>query len=411
MYRVAIVLFMVIFCSLLMITAGCDNTVAKRPDLLKNVAYAIPFECKVPENVFYTGRINAKDTVLIQSRVTGMLLKWNHKEGEIVPKCEVLCEIDPAPFKRQLEAARAAVEQGKAAKDYADATFNRFKDLHDRVPGSVSARELEEYQAQKEQAKASLDLAMANVRMAYLNLDWTKITSPIDGRMSRFFKTKGNIINQDSTQLTTVVSMDPVYAYFDVDEPTLLRIKDAMDRGEMTPIRQGKNKVLMKLVDETYYTHEGTLNFLDNQVNPGTGSISVRGEFPNPKIKTDSYLLVPGMFVRIQLPIGLPKKQHLIKDQVILTEQKGKYVWIISSEKNEETGKNEDRARKRTVRLGQLQDDGTRVILPSTGNKGSTKELKMDDKIIVDQLLRISEGLLLEDSHKVDMEPKQETGK
>jgi multidrug efflux system membrane fusion protein len=398
MHRLAILFFTSIGCFLLM-TTGCERTATKGADVLKGVNYALPFQRVVAENVYYTGRINTKDLVTVQSRVTGQLKKWNAKEGEMVQKGDVLCEIDPEPFEAQLAAAKAAVEQGKASKDYADATYDRFKTLHDTVKGAVSDQELQQYKAQKDQAKASLDLAKENQKIAQLNLDWTKVTSDINGRMSRYYKTQGNIINADSTQLTTVVSMDPMYAYFDVDEPTLILIKKAIDNGEMTPIREGKNRVLMKLVDETQYTHEGTLNFMDNQVNAGTGSISVRGQFANPKIKgTDSYLLVPGMFVRVQLPIGKPKMQYLIKDQVIMTEQQGKFVWTIDQE---------NKARKRSVRLGQLQDDGTRVVFPPTGNSNT---LKMDDRIITDQLLRVSEGVLLVEPQKVDMEPQKKGG-
>jgi multidrug efflux system membrane fusion protein len=384
-------------CLLLTGLSGCEKPVNKGGDVLKDVNFAVPFQRPVAEYVYYTGRINAKDTVTIQSRVTGMLLKWHRKEGEYVGKDEILCEIDPAPFEAQLNASKAAVNQAIAAQSFAVATYKRYKDLHDKIKGSVSEQELEQYKAQEEQAKANLDLARENAKLATLNRDWTKVTAPIAGRMSRFFKTPGNIINQDSTVLTTIVSMDPVYAYFDVDEPTLLRIKQAIDAGEMSPIRENKNQVMMKLVDEATYTHLGSVNFLDNQVNPGTGSISVRGEFANPKIKGESYKLLPGMFVRIQLPIGQAKNQYLIRDQVILTEQQGKYVWVIDQE---------SRARKRSVKLGQLQDDGMRVILPASASKDGKNWLKADDKIIVNQLLRISEGLLLENPHQVDMQPK-----
>src|SRR5262249_27098823 len=202
----------------------------------------------------------------------------------------------------QLEAAEAAVSQNKASLKFAQATNERFKGLEAKQKGAVSKQELDQYQAQEDQAIANLNLAKANLISAKLNLEWTKIYSPIDGIISRFYLTTGNLVNQDVTQLTTLVRMDPMYAYFDVDEPTLLRIKQAINEGKIAdPSKGGNVPVEMGLAGEEGYPHPGRVNFFDNQVNPGTGSLSVRGEFENHRPAGGTYLLLPGMFVRIRL--------------------------------------------------------------------------------------------------------------
>ena len=139
---------------------------------------------------------------------------------------------------------------------------------------------------------------------AKLNLDWCKVNSPIDGMVGRYYLTLGNLVNQDQTLLTTVVSLDPMYAYFDVDEPTLLRSARRSSTGRSSYQRGGRLPVDMGLQGEEGFPHVGIVNFVNNQVNPATGSISVRGVFSNPVLKEDVRLLSPGMFVRIHLPIG-----------------------------------------------------------------------------------------------------------
>ena len=224
---------------------------------------------------------------------------------------------------------------------------------------------------------------------AELNLEWTKVTSPIDGYISRYYLTIGNLVNQDVTQLTTLVSMDPIYAYFDMDEPTFLRINRAINEGKIVPYKeplalvgagavglvgspQGLGPYLagsaiaagvkgvpvsMGLQGEEGYPHEGIINFVDNQVNPATGSISVRGIFANPKMAQGRHLMVPGMFVRIRLPIGQPHPALLVLDRAVTSDQGIKFVFVIDSE---------NKVQQRRVGTGPLQNDGLRVIDDAT---------------------------------------------
>src|SRR5262249_49167077 len=198
---------------------------------------ARPAERDVTEYVDYTGRTNARDSVIIQPRVTGYLVKAPFAEGSDVKKDDGLFGMDPRPYKAQLTAAGASVKQNEEGLDYARETNEQFKAIAKKTADAVTIRELNQYKALEKQAEASLDFAQANLVSAKLNLEWCTVKSPIDGRVSRYFLTKGNLVNQDVTNLTTVVSMDPMYVSFNLDEPTLLRIKRAINEGRITPTR------------------------------------------------------------------------------------------------------------------------------------------------------------------------------
>jgi multidrug efflux system membrane fusion protein len=363
-----------------------------------------PVQRYVTDYVEFTGRTNAKDTVSIQPRVTGYLVQMPFKEGSYVKKGDLLFEIDPRPYEAQYEAAEAQVAQSEATKRYWVATNERFKALHQKNPEAVSARELDQYQAQEDQAEANLKVAQANLISAKLNLEWTKVTAPIAGRISRYFLTHGNLVNQDVTQLTTLVSMDPMYVYFDMDESTFLKVGGEIKQGTITPPKETANilevaasipcilslpnnqsailaasiamagpsipigvPVEMGVQVEAGYPHRGVINFIDNQVNPATGSIPVRGMFPNPKGLSGSPFkeLVPGMFVRIRLPIGPPHPALLIIDRAVTSDQGLKYVYVLDADNT---------VQQRRVNTGALQDDGLREI---------TQGLQPDDWVIV----------------------------
>ena len=400
--------------SMLAVFAGCQRRVAQvGPAEVPVFAVSQPLQAEVTESIDYTGRTNARDSVTIQPRVTGYLTKMPFKEGESVKKADILFEIDPRPYQAQLKAAEAAMAQNEASLRYAKATNERFKAAAKKQAGAVSERELDQYQAQEEQAIANLDLAKANVESAKLNLEWTVVKSPINGQISRYFLTIGNLVNQDVTQLTTVLSMDPMYVYFDMDEPTLFRVKQAIQEGRISLPREGAEpmemlgartlgilgapmngpflaastffrgrtsadmKVEMALPGDDKYRYEGTINFIDNQVNPGTGSISVRGKFDNPKLVGGTHLLAPGMFVRVRLPIGQPQQELLVIDRAVTSDQGLKSVFVIDAE---------NKVKGRRVTVGALQDNGLRVI---------TQGLSKDDWVLIGGLQQVRPGLLI----------------
>ncbi|MSQ93539.1 MAG: efflux RND transporter periplasmic adaptor subunit [Gemmataceae bacterium] len=371
--------------------AGCEPRALKiAPAGDPHVPVAHPEKRPVTDHVEFTGRTNAVHAVTIQPRVTGLLItrdkkgdpsfegSFPFKEGDEVKAGALLFEIDPRPYKAQLDAAKAQVAQNKAAIDYAVSTNKRFKDLAKKQPDAVSARELEQYEALEKQASAALDLVSANVASAQLNYDWTKIKAPINGRISRYFLTPGNLVNQDATQLTTLVSMDPIYVYFDMDEPTLLRIKRAINEKRIQAAK-GDATVEMGLAGEEGYPHKGTINFFDNQVNAGTGSISIRGIFSNPRPEGGTHLMVPGMFVRVRLPIGQPQEELLVIDRAISSEQNQKTVHVMDAETKV--------VQSRRVSVGSLQDDGLRVI---------THGLQKDNWVLVGGLQQIRPGMTIQ---------------
>ena len=276
-----------------------------------------PVDRVVTDYVDFTGRTDAVQAVDIRARVTGYLVEMPFKEGAEVKKNDLLFVVDPRPYQAQLDQAEGQVNLFQAQLDLAKTTYARYQGLAASEPGAVSKQALDQDQAQVTEADASLKAAKASLEVYKLNLSFTKVTSPIDGQVSRYYLTLGNLVNQDQTLLTTVVSLDPIYAYFDVDEPTMLRIQQAINEGKIQQPQDGLIPVLMGLQGEDSFPHQGDINFVNNQVNPTTGSISFRGVFPNPRSPKGTRLLTPGMFVRIRLPIGQPHPALLVIDRAI----------------------------------------------------------------------------------------------
>ena len=209
------------------------------------------------------------------------------------------------------------------------------------------------------------------MEISRLNHEFTRIVSPIDGQISYYRKTLGNLVNQNQTRLTTIVSVDPMYVHFEMDEPTLLRYRRAVNEGKLqVPKDRTKVPVLMGLQGEDGFPHQGTINFVNNQVNPTTGSILVRGVFANPKSKGGHRLLSPGLFVRIRLPIGVPHRALLVIDRAVASDQGRKYVYVLDAE---------NRVQSRRITTGALQDDGLRVI---------EEGLKPDDWVVSGGILQ-----------------------
>ena len=201
----------------------------------------------------------------------------------------MLYEIDARPYKAAYDSAVALVAQNKANLKLAQENNDRFKTLAKTTPGAVSPQDLDKYQSTEEQAAAAIEQSQANLETAKLNLGWTKVTAPVSGRISRFLVTQGNLIAADQTVLTTIVSQDPMYAYFDVDEPTVLRVKELIRQGKVAPYKQVKYPVFLGLSLETdrqtqnqLYPHEGQLDFVNNQLDQATATLQARGVFANP---------------------------------------------------------------------------------------------------------------------------------
>jgi multidrug efflux system membrane fusion protein len=332
---------------------GCSHGAPQpAPSEPPAVPVSRPVSRQVTDFVDFTGRTDAVQAVDVRARVTGYLVKMPFKEGAEVKKDDLLFEIDPRPYQAQYDQAESQVRLAEARLKLAIATYARGKEVA-KTPGAISQQDLDTYKAQQEEADASLKATRASLEVYKLNLGFTKVTSPIDGQVSRYYLTLGNLVNQDQTLLTTVVSLDPMYAYFEVDEPTVLLIRRAINEGRIKPMQEGTVPVLMGLQGEDGFPHRGALNFVNNQVNPTTGSITVRGVFANPRPPNGVRLLSPGMFVRIRLPIGPPHPALLVIDRAIGFDQGLKYVYVLDAE---------NQAQYRRVTTGALQEDGLRVV-------------------------------------------------
>ena len=205
------------------------------------------------------------------------------QEGAEVKKGDLLFVVDPRPYKAQLDQAQGQVNLYKASLKLARVTLARDRAINTLSPGSISQQQFDQEQAVVDEAEARVKAYEKSMEIYNLQHDFTRVTSPIDGMISRYYLTLGNLVNQDSTLLTTVVSVDPMYAYFEMDEPTLLRTRRAINEGKIRLPKDGKLPVLMGLQGEDGFPHQGTINFVNNQVNPTTGSILVRGIFANPR--------------------------------------------------------------------------------------------------------------------------------
>jgi multidrug efflux system membrane fusion protein len=354
----------------LLATAGCQRSPSQvasaEPPALP---VSKPVQRQVTNYVDFTGRTDAVEAVDIRPRVTGYLVRILFKEGSEVKKDDLLFEIDDRPYKAQLDQAKSQVELNQASHKLAQVTYDR--DVPLVAKAAVTQQQLDQDRAAVDEAAARIKAAQAAVEVYDLNLKFTRVTSPIDGQISRTYLTVGNLVNQDQTLLTTVVSLDPMYVYFDMDEPTLLRIRRARNEGRLKPAPGGQIPVLMGLQGEDGFPHRGTVNFVNNQVNPATGSITVRGIFPNPKPKEGVRLLSPGMFVRVRLPIGPPQPALLVIDRAIGFDQGLKYVYVVDGEQ---------KIQYRRVTTGSLQEDGLRAI---------TDGLKPDEWVLVGGLQQV----------------------
>ena len=330
-----------------------------------------PLVRQVTDYVDFTGRTQAVKSVNVVARATGYLVREPFKEGSEVKAGDLLFEIDPGPYQAQYDQAAGQVNLYKAQLKLARVTLGRDEQLIRKTPGAVSAQQVDQDRAAVEEAEAQVKAAEASLEVYKLNLDFTKVTAPIDGQVSRYYLTLGNLITQDQTLLTTVVSLDPMYAYVDVDEPTVLRVRRAINAGQIKPYGIGLIPILMGLQGEEGFPRKGTIDFVNNQVNPTTGSVLVRGVFQNSLPPGGRRLLLPGMFVRIRLPIGQPHQALLVIDRAIGSDQGMKYVYVLDAQSKIEY---------RRIETGPLQSDGLRVV---------TKGVKPNELVVVGSLQQV----------------------
>jgi RND family efflux transporter MFP subunit len=335
------------------------------------VIVSSPVEESVVDFVEYTGRTDSAETVDIRSRVTGFLDKILFKDGSEVEKGAPLYRIDDREFQADLSATKGDLAQVKATQQRNAAEFTRIEGLRKR--DAVTASQFDQAQSARLEADAAVESAKAREARAELNVTFSKIDAPIAGKISRSRITVGNLVDANSTILTTIVSVDPMYVYFDVDERTILAIARETREGKLEGRRTATVPVYLGLTGEKGYPHAGTIDFLDNRVNAETGTMRVRGVFPNPKPERGERVIEAGLFARVRVPISKPKMALCINERAISTDQGQKFVYVVDS-KNE--------VEFRPITLGAMHG-GLRVV---------SEGLSAGDKVIIDGLQRVRPG-------------------
>ena len=362
--------------------AGCERaTPPVAPPPPAKVIVAKPVLDYVTDYEDFTGRTDAIFSVEIRARVSGYLDNVNFKDGEEVKKGDTLFTIDPRPYKAELDRVEAVLAQGEAHLKRLEADYKRATNLYNR--GQISREEYDRFVGDRSEAEAAVGIAKAQYDLAKLNVEYTKTTSPIEGRLSRRLVDPGNMVQADTTALTTVVSQDPLYVYWDVDERTLLRLRRLIGEGRVKNRSEADVEVLVGLSDEEGFPHKGLINFSDNKVDPGTGTLRVRASIPNPK----PYLLSPGLFARVRLPVGDARKSLMISAAAVGTDQGRKFLYVVNDKNVVEY---------RLVTIGKM-DNGMQVIEDG---------LKAGELVVVNGLQRIRPGAKVDPTTQPDKSPR-----
>ncbi|MDA2940615.1 efflux RND transporter periplasmic adaptor subunit [Enterobacter cloacae] len=345
---------------------GCDEGVAQNAAPQAPTVSAADVVVKsISQWDSFNGRIEAVESVQLRPRVSGYIDKVNYTDGQEVKKGQVLFTIDDRTYRATLEQAQAALARAKTQASLAQSEANRTDKLVNTH--LVSREEWEQRRAAAVQAQADIRAAQAAVDAAQLNLDFTKVTAPIDGRASRALITSGNLVTagDSASVLTTLVSQKTVYVYFDVDESTYLHYQNLARSGQGAASNHLALPVEIGLVGEDGYPHQGKVDFLDNQLTPSTGTIRMRALLDNSQRQ-----FTPGLFARVRLPGSAEFQATLIDDKAVLTDQDRKYVYVVDKE---------SKAQRRDITPGRLAD-GLRIV---------QQGLKPGDKVIVDGLQKV----------------------
>ncbi|UZE20874.1 efflux RND transporter periplasmic adaptor subunit [Pseudomonas sp. B21-054] len=336
------------------------DTAASMPPAKVSVAKVL--EQPVNEWDEFTGRLEAPETVEIRPRVSGQIDEVAFTEGALVKKGDLLFQIDPRPFQAEVRRLEAQLAQARATATRSENEAQRGERL--RLSNAISAELADSRTSAAQEARAAVAAIQAQLDLAKLNLSFTRVTSPISGRVSRADITAGNLVTADVTRLTSVVSTDKVYAYFDADERVFLKYTQLArqgQRGQATPVYMG-------LSNEDGNPHQGQMNFVDNQVNPQTGTIRGRAVFDN---KDGAY--TPGLYARLKLVGSGTYSAVLINDEAVGTDLGKKFVLVMDAE---------NKPAYRAVELGP-KIEGLRIVRSG---------LSKDDTIIVKGLQRARPG-------------------
>lgn len=342
--------------------SGCDNGVAQNaPPPPPQVSAADVLIKPVSQWDSFTGRVEAVQSVQLRPRVSGYINEVNYREGDEVKKGQVLFTIDDRSYRAALEQAKAELARSRSQASLARSESARTEKLIGTQ--AISREAWEQRRSASSQAQADVLAAEAAVDMAQLNLDFTRVTAPIDGRASRAMITSGNLVSagDSASVLTTLVSQEKMYVYFEVDEATFLHYQAMARQGQ----QRNALPVEIGLVDEQGYPHQGKIDFLDNQLTASTGTIRMRALLDNPQRQ-----LTPGLYARVRLPGSAQFDALLIDDKAVLTDQDRKYVYVVDGQ---------GKAQRRDIQAGAMVD-GLRIVKSG---------LQSGDRVIVDGLQKV----------------------
>ncbi len=351
------------------VLSGCSEKNEYVEPPAPEVTVSIPLVKSVTEYLEFTGSTRAIEEIEIRARVKGFLESVHFKDGDFVKQGKLLFIIDPKPFKAEVESARGRLAKHKAQLERATKEYQRNLTLFKQK--AASEANVVKWKGEMDQSKGTVLSSQAALDRAILDLSYCTIRAPIDGRISRKKVDVGNLVGAgEFTLLTTIRQWDPIYAYFSINERELLAImKRAREEG-ITADKPDKILLELGLANDTGFPHQGHLDFVDSTVDPGTGTMMLRGIFPNPG---PQYVLVPGLFVRVRLPINERKDALLVTERALGLDQGGRYLLVVD---------NENKVEQRYVRIGALRD-GMRVI---------REGLKPEDRVVVKGIQRAIPG-------------------
>jgi membrane fusion protein, multidrug efflux system len=403
---------------LVLLQAGCEEPATSssenQPVLVR---VQKPVTQSVTDYEYFTGRTAATYSLDVRAKVNGYLVRWNFDAknnqppvkdfnfvvGQEVKRDQVLFKIDPRPYQAAYDQAVAQINLAKAQLELAKADYARALVVA-KTPGAISQQDVDKYYAAQGKAEAEVAAQQANAESALLNLQFTDVRTDIDGIVGRNLLSVGNLV-EANTLLTTVVSEDPMYAYFDVDEASLERIANLMREGKLKSARDTDNKYAkysldLGLTNGSDYPYTAYIDFVNNQIDPTTGTLQVRGVIDNPKPKVGPRVFDPGMFLRVRLPIGEAHSALLIPQAAVGTDQSQKYVYVLAAD---------NKVEYRPIKLGEVQSDTLQVAIPEQivrdakgirlakpDEKGAEPSLTADDRIIVGGLQRIRPGMTVQ---------------
>ncbi|GJE59602.1 Efflux pump periplasmic linker BepF [Methylobacterium trifolii] len=344
------------------------------------VTVAKPVVREIVEQDQYTGRFDPIEFVEVRARVTGYLEKINFMDGATVKKGDILFIIDRRPYKAALEQAQASLTSAKARLAFSQTDLERAQTLS--RGGNISEQVTDQRRQASQTAQADVDSAEAALRNTQLNYDFTEVKSPINGRISQRLVTEGNIVITDQTMLTTIVSLDPIYFGFTVDEKSFLKYQGSLGIG-MGQTQRGKGvPILIALTGEAKPTRKGTLDFVDNRVDNATGTVLLRATVENP----DGFIK-PGLFGIVAMPATKPYQGILLPDEAIAANQDKRIVYVVAEDGT---------VSAREVKLGP-KVDGYRVI---------REGLKGDETVVVNGVVRARPGAKVT-PEKTDLPPSR----